>query len=71
MTAPGTPVCAACGASLPWAVDESPQIAERYDVRGIPTLLHIDHGDEVGRQVGAVPKAVLERWLDTRTSTTA
>ena len=45
-------------------VDELPHVSARYGVQGIPTLLLLDHGREVGRQVGA-PADALRRWLDT------
>ena len=46
-------------------VDESPGTQQRFGVRGIPTLLLLDHGREVGRQVGAVGGDQLTRWIDT------
>lgn len=45
-------------------VDESPQIAERHGVQGIPTLLVLDHGNVVARQTGAAPEPALRAWLD-------
>jgi len=39
--------------------DENPTRAVQYGVRGIPTLLFIKAGQEVDRQVGAVPKRVI------------
>lgn len=45
-------------------VDELPHVAARYGVQGVPTLLLLERGREVARQVGAVPAAALERWLD-------
>ena len=45
-------------------VDELPDISTRYGVQGIPTLLLLDRGQEVARQVGAVPAHELDRWLD-------
>jgi thioredoxin 2 len=45
-------------------VDESPQIAGRYGVQSIPTLLIVHHGDVVARQTGAAPEHVLRSWLD-------
>ena len=45
-------------------VDELPHLSARYGVQGIPTLLLLDHGREIGRQVGAAPAPVLQRWLD-------
>jgi thioredoxin 2 len=43
-------------------VDEAPRVAERFGVRGIPTLLILRQGREVARQVGAVPPPALVRW---------
>jgi thioredoxin 2 len=45
-------------------VDELPQLSARYGVQGIPTLLLLDHGREIGRQVGAASAAALNGWLD-------
>ena len=45
-------------------VDESPRTAGRFQVQGIPTLLMIDHGNEVARQVGAVTGPALNSWIE-------
>jgi thioredoxin 2 len=45
-------------------VDSSPQISQRFDVRGIPTLLLLDHGKILSRRTGAAPEPVLRDWLD-------
>jgi thioredoxin 2 len=45
-------------------VDESPAVAQRFSVQGIPTLLLIDHDRVVARQVGAASEPVLRSWLD-------
>ena len=45
-------------------VDDLPHLSARYGVQGIPTLLLLDHGREIGRQVGAAPASVLQQWLD-------
>ena len=45
-------------------VDESPQIAGRYAVQGIPTLIIVHRGEAVSRQTGAAPEHVLRTWLD-------
>jgi thioredoxin 2 len=45
-------------------VDEAPRVAERFGVRGIPTLLVLRQGREVARQVGAVPPPALVRWVE-------
>jgi thioredoxin 2 len=45
-------------------VDESPITAHRFGVQGIPTLLVLDKGTAVARQVGAATEAALRQWLD-------
>lgn len=45
-------------------VDAAPAIAQRFDVRTVPTLLLMDHGRVLARQAGAAPVAVLRNWLD-------
>jgi thioredoxin 2 len=45
-------------------VDESPAIAGRFGVQGIPTLLVVHEGTVVARQTGAAPEAALRQWLD-------
>lgn len=44
-------------------IDTAPQIAARYEVRGIPLLLVLVNGQEVDRLAGAPPKPDLEAWL--------
>jgi thioredoxin 2 len=43
--------------------DEAPDIAGRYDVQGIPLLVLLRDGAEVGRRVGAHPEDALRAWL--------
>lgn len=45
--------------------DENPTWAMQYGVRGIPTMLFIKNGEEVDRQVGAVPKQFITNKLTT------
>ena len=45
-------------------VDESPSIAERYGIRGIPTLVLFKGGDEAGRVVGMANKDKLAQMID-------
>ena len=45
-------------------VDESPSVAARYGVRGIPTLILFKGGQEAERVVGAVPKETISRLID-------
>jgi thioredoxin 2 len=45
-------------------VDESPRLAERFSVQGIPTLLLMRRGDVVARQTGAAPEQALRGWVE-------
>ena len=37
-------------------VDEEPEIAMKYGIMSIPTLLVIEYGEVTGKSIGAVPK---------------
>ncbi len=43
--------------------DRNPRTAERFEIRGIPTVIVFQAGREVRRQVGAVPRPALEAML--------
>lgn len=45
-------------------VDIARRTAQRLEAMSIPTILLMDGGREVSRQVGAVPIAALRTWLD-------
>ena len=45
-------------------VDNNPEIAQKYGIRNIPTILFIKNGEIVDKQVGAVQKATLAEKLD-------
>lgn len=45
-------------------VDAAPQIAARFSVRAVPTLLVMERGEVLARQSGAAPVAALRTWLD-------
>ncbi|MEY2435818.1 MAG: thioredoxin 2 [Acidimicrobiaceae bacterium] len=45
-------------------VDEAQQVARRFEVQGIPTLVLMDRGNVISRQVGAAPEAALRTWLE-------
>jgi thioredoxin 2 len=45
-------------------VDAAPQVAARYGAQSIPLLVLFRGGQEVDRQVGAVPERQLRQWLD-------
>jgi thioredoxin 2 len=44
--------------------DEQPELAARFGIRSIPTLILFREGRELARQSGAVDAAGLSRWLD-------
>ena len=45
--------------------DENPEVAGRYQVMSIPTILFFKNGQVVEQILGAVPKARLVRAIDT------
>jgi thioredoxin 1 len=44
--------------------DENPDIAGKYKIMGIPTLMFFKNGERVDQVVGAVPKAQLKTKVD-------
>jgi thioredoxin 1 len=44
--------------------DENPEWANRYEVRGIPTMLFVANGKIVHRQVGALPEPTLREIVE-------
>ena len=49
--------------------DAQPDIAARYAIRSIPTLILFRNGQEVARTSGALPAAQLRSWLGRELST--
>jgi thioredoxin 1 len=45
-------------------VDNNPQVAAKFGIRNIPTILFFKNGEIVDKQVGAVPKTILASKLD-------
>jgi thioredoxin 1 len=45
-------------------IDDSPAIAQRYGIRGVPSLFVFKGGEVVGQQMGAVPKATIASLID-------
>ena len=46
------------------AIDESPETARRFQIRGVPTILVFKGGEVVDQQVGLAPKTVLANKID-------
>ena len=44
--------------------DDNPQWAQKYDVRGIPTMIFVAQGKLVHRQVGALPEPYLRDMFE-------
>lgn len=44
-------------------VDDNPQVASQFGIRSIPTILFFKGGKLVDKQVGVVPRSVLEQKL--------
>jgi thioredoxin 1 len=45
-------------------VDDNPNIAQRFGVTSIPTLMMFKNGKLVDRMVGAAPKGALQQFID-------
>ena len=46
-------------------VDDETELASRFDIRSIPTIVFFQGGQEVKRVTGALPKAAFESTLET------
>ncbi len=44
-------------------VEENDDLASRFGIRNVPTILFIKNGEVVDKQVGAAPKSTLEEKL--------
>ncbi len=44
--------------------EAEPQIAARFGIQAIPTLVLIQGGREIARQAGAMPAQELRRWIE-------
>jgi len=47
-------------------VDDSPAVAQRYGIQGIPTLILFQDGEERDRIIGAVSKGTIARAIEAR-----
>lgn len=50
--------------------EAEPQLAQRFQIRSIPTLLIIQNGREIARQAGAMDLGRLEQWARAQPVTT-
>ncbi len=47
-------------------VDSNPNVTMQFGVRNIPTILFFKNGQVVDKQVGAAPKNILDKKIDTQ-----
>ena len=45
-------------------IDENPETPQKYNVRGIPTLMLFKDGSLVDTKVGSMPKTTIINWVD-------
>tara|TARA_B100000674_G_C37909692_1_gene947971 strand:- start:57 stop:377 length:321 start_codon:yes stop_codon:yes gene_type:complete len=45
-------------------VDENPEIASKYQIRGIPTMMLFNNGTLIDTKVGMSSKSDLVQWID-------
>ena len=45
-------------------IDENPELAAKFGVRSIPTLMIFKAGEVADLQVGAAPKTALSHWIN-------
>ena len=51
--------------------DDNPEVSRRFEVQSIPTLVILDHGEVVDKQIGALPEHQLRSWLESTLPTRA
>ncbi|MBE3064665.1 MAG: thioredoxin [Spirochaetes bacterium] len=44
-------------------VDQEPDLAAKFNIQSIPTLLFVKNGQVVKQQIGAVPRQLLEKTI--------
>ena len=45
-------------------VDQNPNLAKQFGIMTIPTLVLFKNGHEVKKQIGFVPKELLNNWIN-------
>jgi thioredoxin 2 len=51
--------------------DDNPDVSRRFEVQAIPTLVLLDDGEVVDKQIGALPEHQLRSWLESKLPTGA
>ena len=51
--------------------DDNPEVSRRFEVQSIPTLVLLDQGEVVDKQIGALPERRLRSWLESTLPTGA
>jgi thioredoxin len=46
-------------------VEAEQEYSGRFSVQSIPTFVLLKDGKEIDRKIGAMPKEIVKRWLDT------
>ncbi|MDO5737313.1 MAG: thioredoxin, partial [Propionibacteriaceae bacterium] len=44
-------------------IDDNPALQERFNAMSIPTMVILKDGEEVARQIGALPQRALQQWV--------
>ncbi|MBN8531868.1 MAG: thioredoxin [Alphaproteobacteria bacterium] len=47
-------------------IDKNPETPQKYGVRGIPTLILFDKGQQKSVKVGALPKSKMVEWIESQ-----
>ena len=45
-------------------IDDNPATPQKYNVRGIPTLMLFKDGKLIDTKIGSLPKSSLEDWIN-------
>lgn len=45
-------------------IDEAPDLAVKYGIRGLPTVIMYHSGEPVGVRVGAMNQGDINKWID-------
>lgn len=48
-------------------VEAEQEMSSKFGVQSIPTFVLLKEGKEVDRKIGAMPKEIVKKWLETHT----